>query len=141
LTFGDMAGAIVGKRCGWLAYSIGGNHKSVEGSLAVFVVSFAWIAGTILALTDIRGADVAAGSLSVALAAVVLEAVSRRGLDNLLLPVGVAALVLAWHKPATPIATRHALEFTGAILAFTSAFAAAIAIVRVRARSPFRATE
>ena len=47
LTFADTAGALIGKRFGKHIYNTNAGQKSLEGSLAVFVVSFiiVWIAG------------------------------------------------------------------------------------------------
>ena len=100
LTLADTASALVGLRYGKTRYPTPGGEKSIEGSVAFFVVGFV---STYMALA-LTGAKSAANSLLIAalvgLAGMVLEASAWHGLDNLLIPVG-AYLVLATNLDAS----------------------------------------
>ncbi len=87
LTLADPAAAIIGSRYGSLQYVTRDGHKSLEGSLAFFIVSFLGTSGALLLAAPT--ADVAAPgvALTLALLLTLVEAISWRGLDNLLIPV------------------------------------------------------
>ncbi len=87
LTFADAAAALVGIRWGEMRYASGAGTKTMEGSLAFFVVAFL-AAGIPLALRSAE-ADTRAMLIALVLALVlsVAEGVCRNGLDNLLVPV------------------------------------------------------
>lgn len=87
LTVADPAAAIIGSRYGSLQYVTRDGHKSLEGSLAFFIVSFLGTLGALLLVrptTDIAAPGVA---LTLALLLTLVEAISWRGLDNLLIPL------------------------------------------------------
>lgn len=87
LALGDAAAAVIGRRYGRRHYRVGGSTRSLEGSLAMaaFSVLALWIAVRVFPSPVGMGA-----LLGVALLATVLEAVSVRGFDNLLVPGGTA---------------------------------------------------
>jgi len=91
MAWGDAAAALIGIRFGRHRYRVGRSWRSLEGSAAMFVFSVAAVAAA--------GALVNGGSygpapiLAGAALATVLEAASRRGIDNLLVPVGTAFLL------------------------------------------------
>ena len=92
MTWGDAFAAIIGKRWGAHTFSIVGQTRSIEGSLAMFVFSFA---ATFIALV-VFGQSTPASlilSLLVALVASIVEAISPFGIDNLTVPL-TSALVL-----------------------------------------------
>lgn len=90
LAWGDAAAALIGRRFGRHRYRVGDEQRSFEGSAAMFAFSLLgiWVGFSVtdvpisLALV-VLGATVAS----------VLEAFSRRGLDNLLVPLGTAAVL------------------------------------------------
>lgn len=87
LTLADPAAAIVGSRFGSLQYVTRDGHKSLEGSLAFFVVSFLATSGSLL-LAGATSTVAAPGvALTLALLLTLVEAISWRGLDNLLIPI------------------------------------------------------
>lgn len=88
--FGDAAASVVGRRWGRHSFRLGSATKSLEGSAAMFVVSFAAIALGTAALGAERGVWIP--SLGSALAGTLAEAPAGRGLDNLTVPL-TAALV------------------------------------------------
>lgn len=91
MTWGDGLAALVGQRWGQHRYKLAGIQKSWEGSVTMALVS-----GLISALIlfGVYGGvwQVAAIALVVAVAAAVLEAFSKYGIDNLTVPLGSAAV-------------------------------------------------
>lgn len=103
LTFADAAAALVGTCYGRHRYADGGAQKSLEGSGAFFTVGLlcAWF--PLMLFTTLSGPQVVMVALCVALAATILEAVSSRGLDNLLVPLGAfVVLEASWETGAPP---------------------------------------
>jgi phytol kinase len=98
MTWGDSFAAVIGKAIGRRRYSAGGSTRTVEGSVVMFVLSFASVFITLLVLERLSGADIAWAALfalATAAAATLAEAVSVRGLDNLLVPAAsLGALAL-----------------------------------------------
>jgi len=99
LTFADTAGALVGKRFGKHPYRTNAGQKSLEGSLAVFLVTLiiVWIVGV---SNDPLTAFLIA--VVVAIVATMAEGILGAGIDNLVLPIAVAALIfflrdLSWN--------------------------------------------
>ena len=87
LTLADPMAAIIGSRFGSLQYMTRDGHKSLEGSLAFFVVTFFCTACALLLTTPAPGVAVPGVALTLALLLTLVEAISWRGLDNLLIPV------------------------------------------------------
>lgn len=106
MTWGDSFAAIVGKRFGRHRYTVLGTTRSLEGSLAMFVLSLVstWItltafgAGAAQPLTGVFAVLMAG-------AATLAEAVCPFGLDNLLVPaasvlgMGAGLLIAAAFVP------------------------------------------
>lgn len=98
MTWGDAFSAVTGRRFGKRSYSFGasGSHKrTLEGSLAGFVFTFAAVAITLAILSPLSLALILSGALVAAIVGTLLEAISPRGTDNLTVPIGVA-IVLFW---------------------------------------------
>jgi dolichol kinase len=90
MAWGDASASIVGRRWGRHRYTIGGTRKSLEGSGALVLAT---AAALVVAGWCQTGGGLSAGWIAaVSLAAAAIEAPCGRGLDNLLLPGGVAAL-------------------------------------------------
>ncbi len=87
LTLADPAAAIVGSRFGVLHYVTRDGQKSLEGSLAFFAVSFVCTAGALLLAAPTTDVTTPGVALTLALLLTLVEAISWRGLDNLLIPV------------------------------------------------------
>jgi phytol kinase len=94
MCWGDGLAALVGQNFGKHPYQIWGMHKSWEGSLTMVGVSFLVTYLLLLAVGG-DGWTVLAISLVVGSAAAILEAFSKWGIDNLLVPLGSAALAFA----------------------------------------------
>lgn len=91
LTFADAAGALIGQRWGRTRYEAVESTKSVEGSAAVLLVTWACVTGGLAAFTDLPWPHLWLAGLGLGLFAMLVEAVSWRGLDNLLLPIAAFA--------------------------------------------------
>jgi phytol kinase len=92
LALADAAAALVGKRFGDQPGAIRFGDKSLAGSSTFFAVAlFAGLTG--LSLAGWPAAQSIALAVLIACATTALEAVARRGADNLLIPVGAALLL------------------------------------------------
>lgn len=91
LTYADAAGALVGKRFGRTRYEAVESFKSAEGSAAVFLVTWFCVTGGLALFTDWPAWHGWLMGLGLGLFAMLVEAVSWRGLDNLLLPMAALA--------------------------------------------------
>jgi phytol kinase len=100
LAFADAAGALVGKRWGRRKFATLESEKSVEGSLAVGVTGLVCAAGPLLATGHEWRATLLVGAV-IGLFALMLEAISWRGLDNIFLPLAAYAQISVY-LGATP---------------------------------------
>ena len=90
LAWGDAAAALIGKRWGRHRYRVGSGWRSLEGSAAMCIVSIL----AIVTIGQLAGAPYAPLLvLAAAGAATLLEAASRWGADNLLVPLGTSFLL------------------------------------------------
>jgi phytol kinase len=91
MAWGDGLAAIVGQQWGQHPYQVWGNRKSIEGTIALAVVSYLL---TVMILYIVQGnlPMTWAIGVPVAIAAVGLESISQLGIDNLTLPLGTALL-------------------------------------------------
>jgi len=88
LTFADSLAALVGTSYG--RNSLSGEHedrKSAEGSVMFFITAFICVLIPLQFMDDIGSAKVLVISLLIGLLAAMIEAVSKNGNDNLLLPL------------------------------------------------------
>lgn len=91
MTWGDGLAAIIGQRFGKHPYQLWGIKKSWEGSLTMCLVSYLVTALILLAIQgNIWPTWIV--PIAVAIAATILEAFSKLGIDNLTVPIGSAAL-------------------------------------------------
>jgi phytol kinase len=128
LTWADTAAALVGQRLGGRhgALRIGG--KSLAGSSAFLVVALA-ISLLGLSLAGWPPAQASLLSMLLASTTTVLEALARRGADNLLIPVGAALLLRSIVDP-TQLPGGVATAFC--ITAFTITVISAFTVWRAR---------
>jgi phytol kinase len=117
LTLADAAGALAGGRYGMTGYETPeGRRKTVEGSVAVFSVAFLCAHLPLLLMTDLGRAECVVASLTLALLVMVVESVSVRGLDNLLIPLGAYFLLSAYES-------LHLSELVGRLIVTASLLA------------------
>ncbi|MGE5590371.1 MAG: DUF92 domain-containing protein [Bacillota bacterium] len=142
MTWGDGLAAVVGQPRGRHLWSVGGEAKSLEGTLTMLGAGFAsvflslWAAGQLWRELALRPLDVfpaaaadaavagplgpgalAAFSLLLAVVAALLEAISVRGTDNLSVPLGSAAVgvALLYHTPSGWLGLALGLAAAGLI--------------------------
>lgn len=92
LAWGDGLAALIGKRFGKTFYTRGKIRRSFEGSIAMFLASFLVLTVTFLFYEEPTWLAVSYGFLLANIAALI-EAVSYRDTDNLLIPLTIGALV------------------------------------------------
>jgi phytol kinase len=97
MTWGDALAAVVGQRIGQRRYSVAGSTRSLEGSVVMFLVSWAatLVALVLLAPGPLDFTAMMGAAATTALGAVLVEAFSPWGIDNLTVPA-VSAVVLVW---------------------------------------------
>jgi phytol kinase len=91
MTWGDGMAALVGQRFGKRLYQLWGMQKSWEGSLTMAAVSYVV---SVAILWTVQGGvwQTWLVPVGIAIAATVLEAFSKLGVDNLTVPLGSAAI-------------------------------------------------
>lgn len=91
MTWGDGIAALVGQKWGKHPYSILGNNKTWEGSLAMTLTCYG-VSTIVLGFAYDWQWSVALVSFPIAVVATILEAISPSGSDNLSVPIVSAAL-------------------------------------------------
>ncbi|NBC11206.1 MAG: hypothetical protein GVY24_05640 [Planctomycetes bacterium] len=113
LALGDATAALIGVRYGSMHYQTQDGHKSIEGSLAFFVVTFLSVHIPVLLVGQTGRTESLLLAVIVGLLVMLLESVAWRGLDNLLVPLGTFAfLKLYLAAPADDLVWRTAAIFT-----------------------------
>lgn len=121
LTLSDAAAALVGSAYGRRHYLIADGVKSIEGTIACFIVTWLVAMIALMLMTEIAELNVIVLSFLIAAFATLIEADSWRGLDNLFVPIGVH-LLLATHLASDPMTL---LVLAGLFIAATGAILAA----------------
>ncbi|MGO8670807.1 MAG: diacylglycerol/polyprenol kinase family protein [Capsulimonadaceae bacterium] len=93
LTFGDAVAALIGVRYGQNRYAGEDGMKSFEGSTAFFAVAFLCVHVPLLLGTGTGRAPCLLIGVTIALMAMLLEAIAWSGLDNLFVPLGAYVLL------------------------------------------------
>ncbi len=93
MTLADAAAALVGTRRGAHGYRRPGREKSIEGSVAFFIVALPCTALPLRVWTGGGWVATLLLSLNLALLATLVEALSWNGLDNLTVPLAVFLLL------------------------------------------------
>lgn len=92
---GDGAAALVGRRGGTRRYHLFGHSRTMEGTLAFFLVSSAAMAPALRALGGMDWHQAVAFALIAGTVAASVETISVHGTDNATVPLSVAATLLA----------------------------------------------
>jgi phytol kinase len=121
LTLADAVAALIGVSYGRLTYTGTDGRKSLEGSLAFFLVAFLAIHIPLLLFTPTGRAESLLIGLTFGLLVMLLEAVAWRGLDNLFIPFG-GFLILRVFLSLDASALVVRLLVTGAMLAVVLVF-------------------
>lgn len=117
LTFADAAGALVGQRWGRRRYAAVESTKSLEGSLAVFAVTWICAAVVLVLMGGVTLERALLVGVVMAVFAALVEAVSWRGLDNLSVPLVAFAQMKIY-----PSLTPGQLIARGAIMVLLAVF-------------------
>ncbi len=102
MAWGDAAASFIGRRWGKRIYRVKGHPRSLEGSFAMLMVSWAAILCAFAALGPTPGMGIVLAALASSLVATLLEPVSLWGVDNLLVPLGSAAALALLHGRIWP---------------------------------------
>jgi phytol kinase len=92
LAWGDGMAAVVGSQYGKHKYRVFGETRSLEGSGAMLLFSFLTIGAALWVMGGMSIGVVLVNAFLLALAGTVIEALSYRDLDNLLVPFGVTGV-------------------------------------------------
>ena len=109
LALADAVAALVGVRYGLSQYRTSEGHKSLEGSLAFFMVAFFSAHLPLLLLTDTGRAEAVLIATILAFLVMMLECVAWRGLDNLFIPLGAHAFLRLYLSADTELLLFHLL--------------------------------
>lgn len=96
LGFADAAAALVGRRYGRPRRMPGGAWKSAAGSASFFAVALAVAFAGLHGAAGVDAGEALAAAALLAGMTTVLEAISGRGLDNILVPLGALASLHAF---------------------------------------------
>ncbi len=133
LTLADAAAALTGSRYGRGFFQVEDGQKSVEGSVAFFLISLILSMICLLLLSDVARPNVILLSMIVAAFGTLVEADSWRGFDNFFLPAGLMVFLQS-HLNSPPGEILFIMAaFVAAIWAFLSA-AATLGLSRHAAR-------
>lgn len=125
LTVADSVGALIGIRYGLARYRTDEGLKSAEGSVAFFIAAFFSCHVPLLLFSQTGRAESLLISLTAGFVVMLLEAISWRGQDNLIIPIGMFFL-LEFFLPLTAGAL---------LLRFLVIFALVIMVVACRNRT------
>ena len=109
LALADAVAALVGVRYGQTQYKTSDGSKSIEGSLAFFLVAFFSAHLPLLLLTDTGRAEAVLIATILALLVMMLELVAWRGLDNFFIPLGAHAFLRLYLGEDTQLLLFHLL--------------------------------
>lgn len=106
LTVADSVGALIGVRYGFARYQTDEGLKSAEGSGAFFTAAFLTCHIPLLLFSDVGRAESLLIALTAGFVVMLLEAISWRGQDNLIIPIGMFVL-LKIYMPLSAAALLH----------------------------------
>lgn len=107
LGLADPAAALIGLRHGFASYATVDGRKSREGSVAFFAVAFLCVHVPLLLFTETGRGESLLVACIVGVLAMMLEAVSWRGLDNLFVPLGTYVLLERLLALSAPVLAGH----------------------------------
>lgn len=102
LTVADAVGALIGVRYGFARYQTDEGLKSAEGSVAFFTAAFLSCHIPLLLFSNIGRAESLLIGLTAGFVVMLLEAISWRGQDNLIIPLGMFFLLNAYLQMEAP---------------------------------------
>lgn len=94
MTVSDTLAALIGGRYGRVKFDVQGSLKSLEGSIVFFFITFLCIHLPLLLLTSIDRLDGVIIAFIISILVTAFEAISSRGLDNLVVPIGTYFILM-----------------------------------------------
>jgi phytol kinase len=94
MTVSDALAALIGGRYGKLKFNVQGSLKSLEGSVVFFFITFLCIHLPLLLLTSLNRLDSVIIAFIISVLVTSFEAISSRGLDNLVVPFGTYFILM-----------------------------------------------
>jgi phytol kinase len=95
MSLGDSAAALVGRRRGTRRYRFLGHSRTMEGTLALFLVSSAAQAAALAAMGGVDWHQAVAFALIAGTVAASVESISVYGTDNVTVPISAASTLAA----------------------------------------------
>ncbi|MCY4170850.1 MAG: hypothetical protein OXF08_04530 [Bacteroidetes bacterium] len=121
MSLADTAAAVIGIRYGQMQYQTSEGIKSVEGSLAFFLVTFFSTHLPLLLFTDTGRLESILIAAILALLVMMLELISWRGLDNIFVPLSTHAFLRLYLGEDAQLLLFH-LMIAIVLIAFTLAW-------------------
>ena len=122
LIVSDAAAALLGTAYGTVTYSVEEDRRSLEGSISFLVITFLVVHLPLLLMTDIdRGVSVILAVL-ISLIVTLLEGVSLRGSDNLIVPMATFYLLMRFTSEGFGIGLTSRFLRTSGVMAATLFF-------------------
>lgn len=121
LIVSDAAAAILGTRYGTKTYSVEEDRRSLEGSISFFVITLLVVHLPLLLMTEIDREVSVILAVLISLIVTLLEGVSLRGSDNLIVPMATFYLLVRFTPEDFGTITTHLFTLLS-ILAFVSLF-------------------
>jgi dolichol kinase len=118
LTISDLLAALVGTTYKKMTYTVKGHTKSWEGSITCFISTFLIVHLSLSFLSDIDHLRSVIIALQIALIVSIVEAVSRKGIDNLLIPLTTFFLLLHLSNSSTFLIINETIVLFVAGIAF-----------------------
>jgi phytol kinase len=122
LTLADAMAALVGVRYGHAHYETSDGRKSIEGSIAFFLVAFFCVHVPLLLFADLGKVETLLIGLLLAWVAMMFEAIAWAGLDNLALPL-ISYLLLRTYLDLTVYQLLLRLAVTVGLTVFALLYA------------------
>lgn len=93
LSYGDGVAALAGKKLNFRPFFIWGNKKTLSGSIAMFLVTFATV-GIYLYITKLQISiyRTIIASFAIALISTVVELITPFGIDNIMIPISAVTI-------------------------------------------------
>lgn len=123
LTVSDALAAVIGTTYKKVTFGETGRRKSLEGSVAFFVATFLIVHLPLLLMTDIGNLQTVLLAVQVALIVTAIEAISFKGIDNVLIPLSTFYLLLNFtgyppQQLAWELACQFAIVFVTQLIAW-----------------------
>lgn len=116
LVVSDTAAALLGSTYGRTTYSVESDRRSLEGSASFFVTTFLVVHVPLLLMTEVgRDASVLLG-IHISLIVTLIEGVSLRGSDNLLVPLATYYMLVRFVPEPAGLVAGHLAALVAMIL-------------------------